>query len=84
MGYLQQEIQNYVAQVSELEKTCQMEIEQRNAAISKEQSALSEKNREKEHFEKEIDKIRKEKKENEKNYELTLNELKEVKISTAL
>ncbi|CAG8465628.1 1197_t:CDS:10, partial [Ambispora leptoticha] len=67
IAYLHREIENYKAQIVDLENRVRVEAEQRNVATSKEQQNL----------EKELEKVRKEKREAEKNHEKTLNELEE-------
>ncbi|CAG8474184.1 14801_t:CDS:10 [Funneliformis caledonium] len=82
LDLLRQEVENYSTQIDEMKKDLDYEVEQRNAAESREKELMAERNSERELYEKEVDKARKDKKDNEKQNDQRLNELIE-KLSAA-
>src|SRR5919205_1255811 len=80
LNLLHQEVENYTTQIDEMKKNLNYEIEQRSASESREKELIAERNRERELYEKELEKARRDKKENEKQTDQRLNELIEVVI----
>ena len=80
IAYLKQEVENYSARVLELEKANEIELEKSTAAKSRESHVISEKLKEKELHDKELERLRKEKKELEK----TIDDLNEVCLANSI
>ena len=77
IAYLKQEVENYSARVSELEEANKAEL---TAAKSRESHVINEKLKEKELHDKELERLRKEKKELEK----TIDDLNEVCLANSI
>src|SRR4051794_35235994 len=78
LNLLHQEVENYATQIDEMKKNLSYEVEQRSASESREKELMTERNKERELYEKELEKMRRDKKDNEKQTDQRLNELIEV------
>src|ERR1043165_6891442 len=84
LNLLHQEVENYTTQIDEMKKNLSYEIEQRSASESREKELIAERNKERELYEKELEKTRRDKKDSEKQTDQRLNELIEVIIILSL
>src|SRR6266498_5273982 len=80
LDLLRQEVENYTTQIDEMKKNLHYEVEQRNAAETREKELVAERNKERESYEKELERARKDRKDSEKQNDQRLNELIEVII----
>jgi hypothetical protein len=74
LNLLHQEVENYTTQIDEIKKNLSYEVEQRSASESREKELIAERNKERELYEKELEKMRRDKKETDQR----LDELIEV------
>jgi hypothetical protein len=80
LDLLRQEVENYTTQIDEMKKNLHYEVEQRNASEAREKELIAERNKDRELYEKELEKALRDKKDNEKQTDQRLNELIEVII----
>src|SRR6266498_470609 len=80
LDLLRQEVENYTTQIDEMKKNLHYEVEQRNASESREKELIAERNKDRDLYEKELEKALRDKKDNEKQADQKLNELNEVII----
>jgi len=80
LGLLHQEVENYTTQIDEMKKNLHYEVEQRSASESREKELIAERNKDRDLYEKELEKALRDKKDYEKQTDQKLNELNEVII----